>query len=585
MRLQHLFRISLMSWACILSACSTQLLSSEKNNVVINSAVAQSLATQAGPFISVDQEHMYKIMVAEIANANEDPAQAVPYLYEVAQARQDATLAKRATETALLAEDFPFIEKTAQLWLQLSPDNVDAHQALVIAALKQEQPERALQHLNAMTAHLNQLDEGRLQQMLLLLQQAKDDAQGLDIMQKLLAKQPKNPNLLMLSSQLLTKLKRYPQAIEELEKLLALTPDQPEVVDLYVKLLIHEKKLAKASAKLSKLLAIYPQQNEWRLLYSHILIIEKKYNAAKAQLKKILNQDPDNQEARFTLASLLLENENYAASKPYLLDFIQHAKNHNQRQAGYFFIAQAADQSEQWDEALLWYQKIHTDYTDYLKSQARIVSIYMEEQRWDEALAYLEKVQTQDKSEALEILSWKAAILIKAQREQEALTVYDQNLLAEPDNPDVLYLRALLADELNHMDLMERDLKHLLNLNPEHVDALNALGYSLSTKTERYDEAHELIKKALALKPEAYYIMDSMGWVLFKMNKLDGAKNYLQQALKSKQDPEIASHLGEVLWALGDKQAARHVWQTALKNAPEDARLLDVMQRLDKTAQ
>ncbi len=139
----------------------------------------------------------------------------------------------------------------------------------------------------------------------------------------------------------------------------------------------------------------------------------------------------------------------------------------------------------------------------------------------------------------------------------------------------------MLAEKMDRLDILEDDLKAIIEKNPEHVQALNALGYTLADRTDRFEEAHDLISKALALKPNDFYILDSMGWVLYRMGRLDEAVEYLRRALKERADPEIAAHLGEVLWVKGDKEAARQVWETALKETPEDARLLDVIQRFN----
>jgi tetratricopeptide (TPR) repeat protein len=138
----------------------------------------------------------------------------------------------------------------------------------------------------------------------------------------------------------------------------------------------------------------------------------------------------------------------------------------------------------------------------------------------------------------------------------------------------------MLAEKIGQLDVLEEDLRAILEREPENAQALNALGYTLADHTDRYEEAHELIERALALNPDDFYILDSMGWVLYRLGRLGEAIEYLKRAREIKDDPEVAAHLGEVLWVMGDKDAARDIWDSALKDTPDDQRLLDVIERL-----
>lgn len=159
------------------------------------------------------------------------------------------------------------------------------------------------------------------------------------------------------------------------------------------------------------------------------------------------------------------------------------------------------------------------------------------------------------------------------------MDVYDR-ALEGGFNSDLLYSRAMLAEKMGRLDLLERDLKQILEREPDNSQALNALGYSLADRTTRYPEAYALIKRAYALSPNDYYVLDSLGWVLYRMGRLDEAEGYLRRALKLRNDPEVAAHLGEVLWLRGDRKGARMVWEDALQSAPGDRKVLDAMQRL-----
>ena len=131
----------------------------------------------------------------------------------------------------------------------------------------------------------------------------------------------------------------------------------------------------------------------------------------------------------------------------------------------------------------------------------------------------------------------------------------------------------------NRLDILERDLRAIISEEPDHAEALNALGFTLADRTDRYDEALVLLERALELKPDDYYIIDSMGWVLYRVGRLEEAIQYLRRAFSISEDPEVAAHLGEVLWVMGRKEAAREIWDTALQTTPDDEMLLEVIKR------
>ncbi|MCB1848460.1 MAG: tetratricopeptide repeat protein, partial [Halieaceae bacterium] len=144
-----------------------------------------------------------------------------------------------------------------------------------------------------------------------------------------------------------------------------------------------------------------------------------------------------------------------------------------------------------------------------------------------------------------------------------ALAVINEALQQMPDSTALRYARAMLAEELGDLALLESDLRRIIAEEPDNATAMNALGYTLANRTRRYEEAYGLISQALALQPNEPAIMDSMGWVLYRMNRNEEALDYLARAYAAFPDPEVAAHLGEVLWVSGDTGKAMQVWQGA----------------------
>jgi len=179
----------------------------------------------------------------------------------------------------------------------------------------------------------------------------------------------------------------------------------------------------------------------------------------------------------------------------------------------------------------------------------------------------------------------EAEILDQIDREALVMQVYNTGLAAFPDDADLLYGRAMYAVKRNRLDLAEPDLRRIIDRNPGHADALNALGYTLADRTDRYQEALGYIERALKLKPDEPAILDSVGWVNFKLGNYDVALEFLTKALSAMKDGEIAAHLGEVLWAMGRQDEAWAVWDAALKDHPDHLYLQEVVGRHRVTRQ
>ena len=230
----------------------------------------------------------------------------------------------------------------------------------------------------------------------------------------------------------------------------------------------------------------------------------------------------------------------------------------------YYYLGQIAEISDDLGEALSSYVKV--DRGEYfLNAQIRIAVILARLGDIDKAREHLQSLRSKDPAQSTRIYRAEAEILSRHDRLEDSLSVYDHAIEERPDNVDLLYARAMLAEKLDRLDILERDLRTILTNDPDNADALNALGFTLADRTNRYDEALKLLERALELKPDDYYVIDSMGWVLYRMGRLEEAVEFLQRAFMLSNDPEVAAHLGEVLWVMGRKDAARKIWDSALQ--------------------
>ena len=243
-----------------------------------------------------------------------------------------------------------------------------------------------------------------------------------------------------------------------------------------------------------------------------------------------------------------------------------------------YYLGRIAEERKDYETASVWYEGVQ-EGENHFDAQIRYAMLKAKMGDMKGARAYLKKIHTNNTKESNTLVQAEAELLIDEKRYDEAMEVYDNALGGTSYNADLLYSRAMLAEKMDRLDILEKDLLRIITREPNHAQALNALGYTLADRTDRYQEAYDYIKRALAVSPKDFYILDSMGWVLYRMGRLEEAKDYLRQAMEIRPDPEIAAHLVEVLWVAGQEDEAKKVWETALQTTPGDSRLLNVIER------
>jgi tetratricopeptide (TPR) repeat protein len=242
----------------------------------------------------------------------------------------------------------------------------------------------------------------------------------------------------------------------------------------------------------------------------------------------------------------------------------------------YYYLGALDEKAGDLAAALANYQKAGTGY-EYLPSQARIADIIRRQQGLDEARAWLRVARQRAPEAASQLYLLEAQILADHARPENTMQFLDEIIGQQPDNVDFLYFRAMQGEKRDDLALMERDLRRILALEPENADALNALGYTLTDRTDRHQEALALITRALEIKPDEAAFVDSIGWVHYRLANYDKAIEFLRRALDMLPNDEVAAHLGEVLWVTGERKGASAVWRKALELAPDSQILKKVM--------
>jgi tetratricopeptide (TPR) repeat protein len=316
-----------------------------------------------------------------------------------------------------------------------------------------------------------------------------------------------------------------------------------------------------------------------RLALARLLVNQKRFDEARLEFMNLVEASNGNPEVMVVVALLSLQAGNFAEAESYLQQALK--ADFKDKDQIYLYLGQIAEKQKQDQQAIDWYKKVESGER-YLDAQFNIANIVARTQSPDAALAMLDGLQDLSLDQMAAVAQAKANLLNQAKRHQEAYDLLEQAVANYPNTPEIIYDYAMTAERLQRLDVMERELRKLIQMRPDFAPAYNALGYTLADRNMKLDEAQKLIEKALALRPNDHYILDSMGWVHYRRGELDKAVDYLKRAYTAQTDPEIAAHLGEVLWKQGKFDEALQTWDEALKEHPGNEVLVNTTKKFKK---
>ncbi|MCC6709187.1 MAG: tetratricopeptide repeat protein [Gammaproteobacteria bacterium] len=532
-------------------------------------------ATAAAPF-EYENDPYYRLLMAEFAGQRGHLDVAVKNYVELASSLRDVGLAERATRIAVFARDDESALSAARTWVELDPKDMDARQILAAMYIRHGNADAALEHLEYVVSHDAGQPGNRLRMVANLLGHEDDRQTALAVMEKLVAKHGDDSDALLAYALLAIRAEQLDKARDAMNRIVKRTELSSNVAMAYLAILQKQGKLPQAIEWLDSVLAANPKQFGLRLIYARLLADANRYEEARLQFGMLSTEAPDNSDIVFALGLLNLQaNRVDEAAK----NFTRLLKLDARTDEAHFYLGQIAEARKEPELALAQYKQVQGG-SNYFNAQMRTAMVKAVKGQTDEAIAFLDKLTVEDDEQRFTVARAKGEILTDKNRLEEAMKVYDAVLANGEFHSDLLYTRAMLAERMGKIDVLEKDLRAILAKEPDNSQALNALGYTLADSTKRYDEALALITRALELSPKDFYILDSMGWVLYRLGRLDEAIQYLEKARELRNDPEVAAHLGEVLWVKGDRAAATKTWETALRDTPNDKKLLEVIKRL-----
>jgi len=529
--------------------------------------------TAAQPVQELTPELLYDLMLAELALQRNDYSLAFDKYYAAAEKTRDSRLAKKATRVTLFSKNDAQTFKAVKLWSELQPDNLDVQQIYASSLITQKKDEQAVIYLQRII-NLSDSFEAGFKRTIVILEPIEERERASSILNQLTKAHQNQPIVKLYQAKLAFKYADYPVTEKYLNEILSIKPGYLDALLLKVELLKKQKRNLQAIQVLEQLVSKLPENTALRLELARMLV-ESKHNEQALQQIRILAGKDLAPEVLFAISLLTIEMDKLDEAKKYLERLHEHRLYASEAA---YFIGQLEAGRENYTEAEAWFKRVrHGKYT--FEAHLGLAVVYSQQKKFDQAFKLLDISKASTDKQSIEVLQIKAEVYAQAKNYTKGYEIYTQALTLSPKNPDLLYGRAMLAEKFGRIDLLEQDLHTILADNPKDNQALNALGYTLADRTDRYQEAHKYIERALKIDPEDVATLDSMGWVLHKMGNNKEAVKYLKKAYSKDPDPEIAAHYGEILWELGQINEAKIVWNKALKKNPRHQVLVGITTR------
>ncbi len=526
------------------------------------------------PRDSLDSDLVYAVMVAEVAARRGDQAMAFTHYLHAAQLARDPKMAELAVRAAVSGGDDAGAGRAVAYWLEIAPEAPGAHQVAALLRIKAGDREGALTHLSRLIKLAAPDAESGYLQAAGIIGRATPPADRLGLMRDLVELDGENPEAQFALAMVAASIEQNAVATAAARRALELRPDWEKPRLFLVRLLLTEGKRDAARTLLEEFVTADPDDQGLGMFYGQFLVEEKEFAKARDVFANLLSSRPQDPELLFAAGVLSLELDDLDGARIYFTRLYQTGER---RDEASFYLGQVEERAEHPAAALAWYAK--TQGANRMDAQVRMAVLQAKAGEVERAREIVQQLRDQFPDEARNLFLAEAEILDQVGLQDAAMQVYGTALAALPNDSEVLYGRAMYAVKLGRIPAAEQDLRRIIERNPDHADALNALGYTLADRTDRHQEALGFIQRAYRLKPTEPAILDSVGWVNYKLGRYEIALEYLQKANEALKDGEIAAHLGEVLWALGRQDEARAVWDAALQEHPDHAYLQEVVGR------
>jgi len=538
---------------------------------------SQEEAPQVLPSVELSSDLLYEYLLSEIAAQRGDDTVAVAGSIDLAKKTRDPRLAMRAAHISLQFGQIDQAVEALRIWRETDPSSLMARRMLSSVLLRSGRLDEAGEEFVGLLKTDDAHSAQNFVQIYQMLATYPDRAAALKLMRNLAQPYPSVAEAHWGIAQL-AKASGDPElALDEAKQAHSLRPDWDMAVSLEAALL--QKNAPQQGLQLLRdYLASYPKADEIRLQYARALLDQKQYKLARDEFQHMSDENPDNPDFAYAIALISLQMNDLKNAEIELKALL--SKGKKDPDTVQYYLGQLSEAKKNEDEAIAYYREVK-DGEYLLPAQIRIAYLLSKRGQLAEALNSLHQVRATDDQQRAQLAMVEAQLLREANQFEEAYKVLNQTLEKQPDQTDLLYETAMMADKINKPDVFEQLMRRLIKIRPDHAQAYNALGYGLLERNERIPEAMQLVQKALQLAPDDAAIMDSVGWGYYRSGKLDESVKMLRRAYAGNANPEIAAHLGEVLWMRGDKAEAKKIWQDSLKENAGNEELQAVIKKFD----
>lgn len=531
---------------------------------------------EPGSMPTPEEDLLYQVMVGQLAGAAGDLGQSLVAWHQAMQLTDDPRVAEQATQLAMYADDEARALAAAERWVELLGEPTpQLHQILGFLYLRAGDADLARHHLRSLLDADDHSPAEVFERMEATLGGVQDRRAALTVVQGLVDDHPGEVAGYRLLAGLALEVGEPVTALEAADGALALEPDDRDLRIIKAEALLGMGETERALAVLDETLAAYPDDWQLRLEFARTLLDAGYEERALEEFARLHEERPNNGDALYATALLTLEAGYPEEARRYfqaLLDLGERVG------AAHYFLGRIAEDAGDRSAAAHWYTRVDGEYE--AQAALRHAVILGEQARYSRASEAFDEYRVRFPEYAVRAYLLQGDMLRREERLDDARNLYGEALETHPDRLELLYGRALVHAMEGDVDAAEADLLDVLEQNPSHAHALNALGYTLVDMTDRPQEGFEYIRQAYELEPDDPAILDSMGWAHYRLGNHAEARDYLERAYAKQPDGEIGAHLGEVLWEKGERDRARDVWMEALEREPDHPVLLETLERL-----
>lgn len=566
----------------LLSSCAVVELEKTESTETVSSQVQPTEQKEKSDLppvevkTAIDPDVMYLLLAAELAMQREQYGLAYEAYMELTKRVNEPKFAEQAAKLALQIKDSRRLNDAVSAWMTQEPKNVTAKKVAALNALRGKDKKAAVKALNEILTAEPENFENTLLELSSVLQKEGKEKSIYDALETLSAKTTTHkPVIYFVQSLLAMQMKNNALAEKKVEQTLTLQPDWEHPLLIQTQLAIMANNLERAKTLLNSAILKHPNNFAFKKLLAQTLIKTSEYEAAAELYQTLVTQSPKEGENYIALALINLQLNREANAETILKTLAEQPDWNSQAS---FYLGKIEEKRNNIDAAIALFDKVN-DPNFSLEAGMSTINLLAKARKFDEIEKRLEALLQKYPQQKLRIILMQASLYNQQNQTQKAFDLLSAALLEMPDEKDLLYTRALIAEHLGKIDVLETDLKKILLKDPNNAEALNALGYTLLNNSSRYKDAEKYLQKAIKLQPDEPAIMDSFGWLQFKLGNYSQAVKYLQAAYEKLNSGEIAAHLCEVLWTMNKKDEAQRFFDEAIKTAPEDVDLLNFKKR------